>query len=102
MNNIFKIAESQVGLYVRRGVRIALPLKLTFFKTKAIQTESGIVLVPQYNGLSLEEILDIYGGKIIDIEIQNNDFLKTPYYTDNNFSKVKNKKALNKAYLRLK
>lgn len=97
----YKVAAHTEGLYYARGAKVVFPVEKLLHKTKAVLTESGAVLIRDHvSSLSIEEILEIYGGKIIDIEVMSSDDRNSFYITNENFPKIKNRKALDRVYLK--
>lgn len=95
----YKIAPAEIGLYYRKGASVVVPVENATSKCKAVLTESGTVIARNHaTDLSVEEMLEIYGGKIIDIEILNSNKSDLVYIHDFNFPKIKNKPALDRVY----
>ncbi len=93
----YKKATSELGLWYRKGAIALSPFEISFRKINAVLTDNGTILITENSkdSLSLEEIKNIYGGKIIEIELSTNEKdININYFNENNFPKVKNKIAL--------
>jgi len=102
MNDImYKVSPAQIGLYYGRGAQIVHPIKNEKYLCQAVKTDNGTVMIVDRPDLpysmSIEDLRDIYGGEIIQIEIMKEvDHNDAHYMHHGNFPKVKNARALKK------
>lgn len=98
---MYKISPADIGLYYGRGAQVVYPIEYNTYLCKAVKTDDGTVMIVDRPDLpysmSIEELKEIYGGEIIEIEIMRETNRNDSYYMScGNFPKIKNNRALKK------